>query len=386
MKNAKRIALALPLGVPHLEQVVHGIRLYGQQRGDWEFVTSPETHSIPVSSLEGWNGDGVLGMVNTREDLRVVRNLRCPAVNLSGAMQDPGLPRVRVDYEAAGGMGADHLLSRGFQNFAYYGLKGIFYAQLCGQGFSRQIQKNGRRCSIYEDHSTATMSKPWQHQEEELEEWLRSLHLPVGIMASHDPRGVMLTQACQRLGLKVPGEVAIIGFNNDIQSCEFCTPTLSSIARNGEKIGWEAAQLLDGLMNGRPAPKQDVIVEPGAVVERASTDTVGVSDPELSAALRFIHDNISKPIGVDDILRTISMSRRWLEYAFQKNLRTTPIAYIAQLRVKRARSLLGASNKLKLKQVAVDCGFRDTRHLNVVFQRVTGVSPREFRKQPITGL
>src|SRR5262245_17045318 len=116
----RRIALALPLGVPHLERVVHGIHLFGQQKAEWSFVTSPETHAIPVASLSGWDGDGVIALVNTREDLRVVRTLRCPVVNLSGAFPNAALPRVRVDYAAAGRLAAEHLLRRGFERFAFY--------------------------------------------------------------------------------------------------------------------------------------------------------------------------------------------------------------------------------------------------------------------------
>ena len=78
VSKPKRIALALPLGVPHLERVVHGIHLYAREHTDWDFVTSPETHSIPVATLSGWDGDGVIAMVNTPDDLRVVRKLRCP--------------------------------------------------------------------------------------------------------------------------------------------------------------------------------------------------------------------------------------------------------------------------------------------------------------------
>jgi len=137
--KTKRIALALPLGVSHLEEVVHGIQLHARKQINWDFVTSPETHSIPVSSLAGWDGDGVIGMVNTTEDLRVVRKLKCPVVNLSGALADAGLPRVRVDYELAGRMAAKHFLDRGFERFAYYGLRGIFYARACLQGFRSHV-------------------------------------------------------------------------------------------------------------------------------------------------------------------------------------------------------------------------------------------------------
>ena len=367
------------MGVPHLEEVVHGIRLYGQSQAGWDFVTSPETHSIPASSLTGWDGDGVIGMVSATADLDVVRKLSCPVVNLSGALAKAGLPRVRVDYELAGRLAAAHLLNRGFERFAYYGLRGIFFAQSCLIGFQRHIDQHSGVCSVYEDEGTFGVAQPWRHDRESLVRWLESLELPVGLMASHDPRAVMVIQACRRIGLRVPEDVAVIGFNNDIQSCKFCEPTLSSVARPGQKIGFEAASLLDRLMHGEPAPKEDILFPPEEVVERASTNTVAVDDNEsLAEAIRFIHSHLSEPIGVEDILKHVSVSRRWLEMAFKKKLHTSPHVYISQARVKKAKNLLSEVRKLRYKQLALDCGFSSSRQMNIIFERHAGLSIREY--------
>lgn len=375
----KRIALALPLGVPHLEEVVHGIRSYGQRRAEWDFVTSPETHSIPVGTLAGWDGDGVIGMVSAPGDLGVVKGLTCPVVNLSGAIANPGLPRVRVDYERAGQLAAEHLLSRGFERFAFYGLKDVFFARSCLEGFRSCVERHGARCRVYEDPPTFGVARPWQHDRDSLGQWLKSLELPVGLMASHDPRAAMVVQACRRAGLRVPEDVAVIGFNNDIQSCEFCDPPLSSVARPGEKIGFEAAALLDRLIRGEPAPAGDILFPPEGVVERASTNTVALGDNEvLGQAVRFIHQNIGQSIGVEDILSHIDVSRRWLEMAFKKKLHTSPHAYISQARVKKAKGLLAEPRKLRLKQVAQDCGFSSTRQMSAIFERYAGVPLREY--------
>jgi LacI family transcriptional regulator len=276
-------------------------------------------------------------------------------------------------------MAAEHLLDRGFEQFAYYGLRGVFYARACLQGFRERIEQHGGQCAVYEDESTSGAERPWQHDHEALARWLKSLQRPVGLMASHDPRAVMVVQTCRRVGLRVPEDVAVIGFNNDRQRCEFCEPPLSSVARPGEKIGFEAAALLDRLMHGQRAPQQDILFPPEGVVERGSTNTMAVEDNiPLAEALRFIHQNLAQRIGVEDILKHISVSRRWLEMAFKKKLRTTPHVYISQARVKKARTLLDEAARLRFKQVALDCGFSSTRQLNLIFQRFTGMSLRDY--------
>lgn len=379
MPKAKRIALALPLGVPHLERVVHGLRLYAREHTNWDFVTSPETHSIPVATLSGWDGDGVFAMVNTPDDLRVVRKLRCPVVNLSGALPDAKLPRVRVDYALAGRMAAEHLLTRGFENFAFYGLRRVFYARACYEGFRQHIEQHGGQCALYEDESSIGLVKPWRPNHAALDAWLKQLRPPIGLMASHDPRAVLVVQSCRRIGLRVPHDIAVIGLNNDIHSCEFSDPPVSSVSRPGEKIGLEAAALLDRLIRGEPQPPGDIVCPPEGVVERASTNTLAIEggDP-LAEAIEFIQGHLGHPISVEDIIGHVAVSRRWLEMAFRKKLRTTPHAYITQLRVKRAKTLLGEARKIRFKQVAMECGFSSTRQLNVIFQRSTGVSLRDF--------
>lgn len=375
----KRIALALPLGVPHLEEVVHGIRAYGQKHAGWDFVTSPETHSIPVGTLAGWDGDGVIGMVSAPADLGVVKALPCPVVNLSGAIANPGLPRVRVDYERAGELAAEHLLNRGFERFAFYGLKDVYFARSCLDGFRSRVERHGARCCVYEDPPTFGVARPWKHDRDALAKWLKSLELPIGLMASHDPRAVMVVQACRRVGLRVPEDVAVIGFNNDIQSCEFCDPPLTSVARPGGKIGFEAAALLDRLIGGAAPPEQDILFPPEGVVERASTNTVAVDDHQvLGQAIRYIQQHIGQSIGVEDILRHVDVSRRWLEMAFKQKLHTSPHAYISQERVKKAKTLLAQPRKLRLKQVALDCGFSSTRQMSAIFERHTGMSVRDY--------
>lgn len=365
--------------MPHLEEVVHGIRSFGQQQAAWDFVTSPETHSIPVRSLTGWDGEGVIGMVSAPADLRVVRGLRCPVVNLSGAIEYSGLPRVRVDYARAGELAAEHLLHRGFERFAFYGLKDTFFALACLNGFRGRIEQHGAQCRVYEDTATFGAAHPWQHDREALRQWLKSLEVPVGLMASHDPRAVMVVQACRRVGLRVPEDVAVIGFNNDIQSCDFCDPPLTSVARPGAKIGFEAAALLDRLMRGQAPPDADISFPPDGVVERASTNTVAVGDSEiLSAAVHFIHQNMSQTIGVEDILRHVDVSRRSLEMAFKKKLHTSPHVFISRARVEKAKGLLAEPRKLRFKQVALDCGFGSTRQLTTIFERYVGVSVREY--------
>ena len=83
-----------------------------------------------------------------------------------------------------------------------------------------------------------------------LDEWLQNLPKPIAICAAHDPRGAILLQRLQLMNIEVPKDVAVMSINNDSQTCEFAKPTLTSIQRNEEKVGFLAAKVLDQMIQG----------------------------------------------------------------------------------------------------------------------------------------
>ena len=185
----------------------------------------------------------------------------------------------------------------------------------------------------------------WHHWLEGLRQWLKTMKPPFGVMAAHDIRARMVVDACHQLGLFVPHDVAVIGVDNDRLACEVSRPTLTSVARNGRQIGYRAAQLLDRLLSGRRPPKADVIVPVAGVVARESTDIVPVDDPNLSRAVRFIRGHLDQPFSVEDLLRHVSVSRRWLEYRFRERFGHSPHEYICEARIERAKQLVGRGDK-----------------------------------------
>ena len=138
----KQIALAFPLGVSHLERVAYGIRRYNRERTSWQLITNPEKHHLEIEQLENWQGEGVIGFINTEKEAEFIQKKNIPAVNLSGALEVSPIPRVRVDYYQMGVLGAEHLISRGFEHYAYYGIEDVWYASEIGRGFKDTLENS----------------------------------------------------------------------------------------------------------------------------------------------------------------------------------------------------------------------------------------------------
>lgn len=380
----RRVVLAFPISLAFIERELQGIAEYARRSGGWSLTRVPEIHSTALGWLRHWQGDGAIVLITTAEDAQIARKLPFPVVNLAGHLAHPGVPTVMADHKAIGRIAAEHLLERRFQHFGYYGTRGKWYSHQRRDGFVETARQAGASCAVLQAANLPGTRSRWTDQQAELERWLRKLPTPVGILASNDPRAGMVLDACLAIGRRVPDEVAIVGVDNDPVACEYCAVPLSSVARQDRAVGERAAALLDELMRGGRAPAKPIFLPPAGVVLRASTDTLAIGDPYVAAAQRYIQSHLAKPFGVEHVLEAGKISRRRLEQRFRQCLGKTPYAFISEQRVEQARRLLAHPTPLRLTQIAAACGFTDLRRFRLVFRRLTGATPAQYRRSVLS--
>src|SRR6185437_15012889 len=196
--------------------------------------------------------------------------------------------------------------------------------------------------------------------------------------------GQHVLDACQRVNLSVPEEVAVIGADNDMLLCELCDPPLSSVVPNPERIGYEAAALLDRLMRGEKPPSMHLWIEPLGVTTRQSTDVLAIDDPHIAVAVRYIRENACAGATVPDLLQQVPLSRTLLERQFRKYLGRSPQAEIRAVQLKRVKQLL-AETDLSLERIAELAGYEHPEYMSVVFKRETGQTPGHYRRHVQSG-
>jgi LacI family transcriptional regulator len=198
-------------------------------------------------------------------------------------------------------------------------------------------------------------------------------------MTCNDVRGLHVLDACARLGLLVPEQVAVVGVDNEEILCELCAPPLSSVQPNPELIGYSAAELLDGLMAGKSPRRKRMSIGPIHVVARRSTEALAIEDNVVSAAMRFIHEHAVFGCGVGDVLKEVSVSRSVLERRFRAQLKRSPQEEIRAVRLNRVKQLL-LETDFTLERIAELSGFEHPEYLNVMFKRMCGLTPGQYRK------
>jgi LacI family transcriptional regulator len=367
-------------------RLVRGIVNYGRGRGPWYLWIKSGGQQAPLWLPPGWRGDGIIARVGTQAAARHVAAARVPVVNIS-AIEIPGVdfPRVATDLPAAGRMAAEHLLDRGFQRFAYYGLEHRSYVERHYRGFAEAVSGVCAECPFYGTtfESGAGARTAWNTRQQGLFRWLKKLPKPVAIVTWTTEQGREVIHACRRAGLLVPEQVAVLAADNAELLCEACIPSLSGIALTSERIGFEAAALLDRLMHGGRPPKRTILIAPTGVLARQSTDTLAVDDADLARAVAFIRGHATDPIQVKDVLREVPVSRRWLERRFREVLGRGPGEEIRRVRLQRAKLLL-AETDMAVPRVAVAAGFGSREYLAAVFKSKIGLSPRQYRNQSQT--
>jgi AraC-like DNA-binding protein len=64
---------------------------------------------------------------------------------------------------------------------------------------------------------------------------------------------------------------------------------------------------------------------------------------------------------------------------FKQSMGISPHRYMLVHRVSRAKEMMD-DQRLSLTEIALDCGFSSSSQFSVVFKRITGMSPRDFRR------
>jgi len=375
MSRLPHVALLVETSRSYGRGVLQGVRRYLSERGPWSvYLETRALESQAPPWLRGWKGQGILTRTGGAAVARLVRAARVPAVELRTRRYDPRLPWVGVDNRALGRMVADHLIDRGFRSFGLLALDSEdFFRERC-DNFRGTLRERGLPCVVRDGAPRAR----WETQQKELVRWLRALPKPVGVMACTDQLGFWLLDACVRAGLSSPEEVAVVGVENDEALCAMARPPLSSVALNTERIGYEAAQLLDRMMRGGRVRRTAIQIEPLGVVTRQSSDVVAVDDPRLASALRRIRERACEGIGVEDVLRGAPLSRSTLERGFRRLLGRSPHDELLRVRLDQARRLL-AETDLKLAAVASRSGFPHVQHLCASFKSAYGKTPGRYR-------
>ncbi len=302
--------------------------------------------------------------------------LGCPVVIVPSDELIAGAFSVDIDDVAIGRLAAEHLIARGYQNFAFVGRGDAHYAKQRLAGFQSVVGE----VPVYweEFRDWRQYDEYWRDPDEDMVGWLAAQTTPLGIFTAHDPTGRHVLEAAAQAGLEVPFAIGVISANDDETVCEMARPALSSIRLPWRRLAAEVVQTIEAIWAGHP-PTSPILVQPLDIVARGSSSYEAVADPVVRRAMQYLVAQIASIASVEEWASQIGVSRRVLERRLHECLDRSPLAMIQHERVERAKNLLTTTD-LPIAIIAERCGFQSNERLTVNFRAAVGVPPATYRR------
>lgn len=355
-----------------------GIERYAQEHG-WHLCCDVTREKVIPW---GWEGNGILSWLGAGDDLaEFVVRAKKPTVDFSFRRPQLHFPRVLVDHAQCARLAADHFLSRGMKNFAFYSDRENWAYEENGRAFVRAVSEAGHPCSWWRWHRSPDFSSDrfqWRLKRDWLAAELKRAPKPLALFAATDEHALEVLELCEDLQLSLPNEVSLIGMNDTLLAVEAMTTPVSSVDPNMEMVGYRGAELLDRLMQGKPAPTEPLRVPPLQLITRKSSDLLAIEHAGIARSLKFMWDHCHEPIGVSDLARAAAMSTRSFHQTFVQQVGRPPGHELQRLRIERAKKLLADSSE-KIETIASECGYENANSFWVAFKRTTGLSPKQYR-------
>lgn len=113
-----------------------------------------------------------------------------------------------------------------------------------------------------------------------------------------------------------------------------------------------------------------------------SLNRIETSSDAIVIVTQYIHNNYYKDLSVSSLSALVSLTPAYLSRLFKKNLHVSPMEYIVNYRIDKAKELLIANPDTSLKVIAESVGYKDVFHFSRSFKSIVGTSPSNFRNDP----
>ncbi|MGE4584469.1 MAG: XylR family transcriptional regulator [Sphaerochaeta sp.] len=357
--------------------VAAGVVQYARKKSDWQVRgQGPWFFSLDMEELSSC--DALIARIEDDEQALFYASLGIPVVDIAGSSSLKLFCQVRNDDYQTGVSAGSYLKDLGSKQMAWCGVDQVHWARERFIGFLSST-------SIRADQ-VESFSRPlaWWRQlyerSEELEAWLAGLKKPVSIFCCNDLSAMKVELACQRLAIKIPEQVMVLGVDNETLLCELASPSISSIQPDCRQIGYQASAMLDAILSSKISGIHIQRIAPGKVTERESTLFAQYEDEHIAQALRLIKAEAVRGLCAKDVADQAGICRRALEMRFRKYRNRSIWEEITHEKLEQACLMLMQS-ELSVDSVREACGFGSIHRFYNLFKRAYGCTPTAYRMQ-----
>jgi DNA-binding LacI/PurR family transcriptional regulator len=236
-------------------------------QSDESFITERNNlRSLTASHVDGLI-ISVSGETNSTEHFDVLLHKRIPVVFFDRVREELITSHVCSDNYEIGFTAAEHLIEQGCQRIAIVGgPQNLVNSQNRLKGYLDALKKHDR---IVNNNYIIHSDFRGRNIEEYTDQLLQLPERPDAIIAINDYAAAEMMHMIKKKGLRIPDDIAVLGFNNE-KICRFLEPPLSSIELSPYDLGASAAEILVSQMKNPDHHVQKKIVK-GHLIIREST-------------------------------------------------------------------------------------------------------------------
>lgn len=158
-----------------------------------------------------------------------------------------------------------------------------------------------------------------------------------------------------------------------------------------ESIAVHFERMLTAL--GSPDPFTPVVVRSSLALLLAEVRTAYVRaaagparrcSPRIEEAKAWMQQNCGRPVALDAVAAAVGLRPSRFRDVFRAETGFAPQEHLARLRVERAKELL-ATTERSITSIALGSGFASSQYFATAFRRLTGFTPRAWRRRSQTG-
>lgn len=194
--------------------------------------------------------------------------LSCPIVRCNEYCEIDGIPFVCIDEVAAARKATDYLISSGYKKIALLNSSLQFpFARQREKGYLDALQKAGLEKN---DNWIAHISSiNYSLAFSSAMNILALQNKPNAFFTVSDVYAVAVIQAAKRLGLCVPEDISVIGFDN-IELSSMVDPPITTIEQPGQQIGYQGCELLIEKINNPQTPVKKIFLDTELIVRKST--------------------------------------------------------------------------------------------------------------------
>ncbi|MDR0584933.1 MAG: LacI family transcriptional regulator [Treponema sp.] len=228
-----------------------------------------ESERVLVDKLLRYNVDGVLILCEflNRKPLKHLESYGVPVVFLDDEPEDHAGCMISTENERGGYLAAKHLIDRGRRRIAYLGEKmSLFPLRMRYKGYRMALTESNiqpdENIIVLDNDMVYNFNKGLKYSKDMLAQ------KPDAVFASTDIIAIGFIYACVEAGIKIPDDIAIVGYDN-IPLASLMNPSLSTVIQPVESIAARAVEQLFLQIDSRPYEKY-IVLEPQLVIRNTT--------------------------------------------------------------------------------------------------------------------